>query len=237
MAAAFTPLEKVIVSKGKCQAITKSGKRDGQCPTASDVQSKCKKSSKSSSEAIGRTTSLHCRKHLKVCTTAITGTETKNVNKKGKSKSWLTAILKNVGWRHLRWHRQRAKAAKLHPRKIWRCRSFLVTQTESHHLFPKSLENFRVLSDIRLFTETQDTNLCFNRWQHNQKGVRAIRKQCVNSLLGLSLHAYDNVSREGVNLEMCIKIINLRIEVPHHMKVRSGDAKHPFALHPGFNLL
>jgi hypothetical protein len=78
------PVVKVIVSKGKSQVITKSGERDGQCPTASDVQSRCKKSSNSSSELIGRTTSLHCKKHLKVCTTATTGTETENVNEQGR---------------------------------------------------------------------------------------------------------------------------------------------------------
>jgi hypothetical protein len=92
-----------------------------------------------------------------------------------------------------------------------------------------------VLRDILLFAETEGTNPGLNRWQHNQNAVRAIRKQCVNSLLGLSLHAYDNVSREGVNLEMRIKIMNLKIEVPYHMKMRSGEAKEPFAVHLGGN--
>ena len=93
-----------------------------------------------------------------------------------------------------------------------------------YHFFPKRLENVKVFPNIRLFAETKDTNPPFNRWHDNQNAVRAIRKQCVYSLLGLSLHAYDNVSREGVNLEMCIKIMNLKISpLPHESEVQRSQ--------------
>ena len=223
LAATFA-LEKVLISKGEFQAITLSGERDGQCPTANAVQRRCKNSSKSSSEVIGRTTSLHWRKHLKVCTTATTGTETKNVNYQGKINFGLTAIHVNGGWRQLRWHRQRGKPAEIHPRKNRSWSTCLVTQTKVYHFFPKRLENVKVFPNIRLFAETKDTNPPFNRWHDNQNAVRAIRKQCVYSLLGLSLHAYDNVSREGVNLEMCIKIMNLKISpLPHESEVQRSQ--------------